>query len=115
MKVVKRKIDITLEYLDGKQDTEKKIFSGGVKKGDEINNLTIDVCEDEVYDEDIDDFIKSGKLQVIISGNDMCLEEFGKYLIALARYNTNDPHYHDHFDDIKTSEGRSIAVIIRKQ
>ena len=46
-----------------------------------MQELLIDFCEDEVFDESLDDFNKTGKLQISLSGSDRALEELKVRLI----------------------------------
>lgn len=109
------KAEIELNYLIGKQDVNNGIFEGGVESPKCMNELIVDVHEDEVFDEKIDDFVSSGKVQIVISGSDASIEELGKYLIAFARYNTEDSNYHDHFENIKNSEGKEFVSLMVKK
>jgi|CZCB01.1.fsa_nt_gi hypothetical protein len=109
------KIEIELNYFVGKQDTKNGIFVGGVKNPKYLDELEINIFEDEIFNEELDSFVKNGKIQVSLSGSSRSLEELGKYLIALSRYNTEDPDYHDHFDNIKNSEGSEMVNLIVKK
>jgi len=53
-------------------------------------------------------------LQVRLSGTARALEEFGKYLIALARLETGNPTPHDHFEDVKNEYGGMIHLIAER-
>ena len=112
----KEKVEITLEYYPSDFDEKAGIYYGGVEEPRYIDELLFDICEDEEFDEEKDDFVKSGKFQLVISGRDKALEELGKYLIAFSRYKTKDPDFHDHFDDIKNSNNEdAVNLIVRKK
>lgn len=113
---VSEKIEIVLNFLVPLKNTSHNTFVGGVKKPNYIDELNIEVCEEESFDDNIEDFRKNGKMQVILGGSNRSLEELGKYLIAVSKYKTDDASYHDHFDDIKNfNDEARINLIVRKK
>lgn len=112
LKKVSEVIELNLNYYIGKQDELKGIYNGKIEEPNYLDELAVDVFEDEIFDEESDDFVKTGKLQVSLSGSNRALEELGKFLIALSRYKTKDPSYHQHFDNINNSEGEEIINLI---
>lgn len=119
-KLITKNIELALNYRPEDEESEgykqNKVFRGGVKKPEYMQELSIDVYEDEIFDQKLDDFIETGKMHITLSGSDRALEELGKYLIALSRYITKDPSYHDHFDNVRNSnQEEAVNMIIRKQ
>lgn len=41
----------------------------------------------------------AGPARIHLSGTAASLRSFGEYLVALSEYGTNDPDYHEHFDE----------------
>ncbi|HAN09695.1 MAG TPA: hypothetical protein DCP90_03680 [Clostridiales bacterium] len=116
IKIYKEKVEIELKYLSGKQDIKKGIFAGGVQTPQYLDEIIIDISEAEKFDEVLEDFVENGNLKVDISGSSRALEELGIYLIALSKYKTFDPDYHDHFENFNNSNGEKvIEVSFRKQ
>jgi len=115
VKYVSKEISLKLEFFEGKQDEEKGIFEGGVKDPECLDEINIDVIEGETFDFEKDEFVSNGKLEVHLKGSEKAFRELGKYLIAMTYYDTKDRDYHDHFDNLTTSNGESnIDLIIYK-
>lgn len=112
MKKQKKEIKLILEYVTGMQDKENGIYEGGVCEPKFLNELRIDVKNEEVFDQDEDSFIETGRKDIHIVGSHRALEELGKYFIALSNYQTDDPDYHDHFESIPNSNNDSYVNII---
>ncbi len=94
MKKLTKNILLPLEYLEGKDRTEDNYFEGGgVQDPLFSNELKIWIEEDESFDENQERFIKSELCQINIGGSKRSLFEFGKYLIALSEYETEDLRY----------------------
>lgn len=103
-----------MKFYETYAEEEKGIYYGGIVEP-EIDNLVIDVIDGERYDLEKDEFIKNGKQEIHIFGSKKAIRELGEYLIALTEYETSDPSYHDHFDDILNSHGeKKVDVIIYK-
>jgi hypothetical protein len=112
MKKVKKEVNLTLEYFPNKVDKINRIYEGGVVDPN-IEGLIIDVTNGESFDIEADEFVSNGKYEIHLRGNREAIKELGKYLIALAEYETEDPSYHDHFDNIRNSEGKeSVDLVI---
>lgn len=54
------------------------------------------------------------QLQVHIVGTSRALEELGRYLIGLARSQTEDPEPYGSFDDVRNVDGGSIRLLPRR-
>jgi hypothetical protein len=89
-------------------------FAGGVEEPQHLNELTIGVNDRELFDFEKDRFVPTGDLQVQISGSRRALYEFGRYLVALSKLETEDPDYHDHFDGPRLPDDtRGCELIVR--
>lgn len=103
-----------MKFYETYAEEEKGIYLEGIVEP-EIDNLVIDVIDGERYDLEKDEFIKNGKHEIHIPGCKKAIRELGEYLIALTEYETSDPSYHDHFDDISNSHGeKKVDLTIYK-
>lgn len=117
MKNIKEKdIIIKLKYVPSSCDIEKGIFTGGPCEPDYMDELSIDIYDDYIFDFKKDDFVKTKYKNIDISGSNKALKSFGQYLINLALFQTEDDNYHDHFDGILNSNGETkFNIIVRKR
>jgi len=112
MKKVQKEVTLTLEYFQNKADKASGIYEGGIVDPN-IEGLIIDVTNGESFDFEADEFVSNGKYEIYLRGNREAIKELGRYLIALAEYDTEDPNYHDHFDNIRNSDGKeSVDLVI---
>ncbi|MGF6949073.1 hypothetical protein QF028_001578 [Neobacillus sp. B4I6] len=111
MKKVQKEVTLTLEYFQNKADKTSGIYEGGVVDPN-IEGLIIDVTNGESFDFEANEFVSNGKYEIHLSGNREAIKELGKYLIALADYETEDPNYHDHFDNVRNSSGKEIVDFV---
>jgi hypothetical protein len=58
--------------------------------------------------------VVSGRPQVHLAGPPRALEAFGRYLIALARLDSQDPDVHEHFEDVQNDDGGTAHLIVRR-
>lgn len=112
LRLSKKEIQLTLEFLEGKQDVEKGTFNGGVREPKFLDELMIDVKEGERYDFDLDEDVPTGKYEIQLEGSARAFRELGKYLIAITEYQTQDPRYHDHFDDLLNSDAEEFVDLV---
>jgi hypothetical protein len=111
---IRKQIEVELEYLAGRDEPKRGIFRSGVADPKFMDELWLDVGDDQVYDEATDNLVSNGKLQINLGGSRRALASLGKYLLALSEFQTEDPAYHDHFDDICDSTGRiAVHLILR--
>jgi hypothetical protein len=109
---VQKKVTLTLEYFKNKVSKDRTVFSGGVVDPN-ISGLMIDVRAGMQCDLETEQFVRNSKHELHIYGGRKDMMELGKYLIALANYETEDPSYHDHFDNIKSFDGEeSVDIVI---
>ena len=110
-----KEITLKLNYFKSKVDKENGTFIGGVAEPKYLEELSIDISDDYNFDIETEEFNKNGMYALEIVGSKRALKEFGKFLINMAMYKTNDEDYHEHIDDIHNSKGDSIAnIAIRK-
>lgn len=115
MKKTRKEITLSLEFNEGRQDSEKGIFEGNVEQPKHLNELCIDVSKTQGYDLETDDFKDTGQWDIQIQGTNRAFRELGKYFLAITEYQTDDPGYHDHFDAIVDSEDEEkINLLIYK-
>jgi hypothetical protein len=112
MKQIQKKLELTLTYLNGQNKPEEGYFEGGVKDPDFLKELLLWVEDEEIFNFDKNTFVKTGNQQVNLCGTKRALFELGRYLIALSKYETKNPNYHDHFDEINYPEGKSPSALI---
>lgn len=112
MRIDKKEVSISLEFYHGKQDPENGIFEGGVKEPEKLDELTIDIREGETFDLENEQFTKTGKYEIQFQGSNKAYRELAKYLLAITEYQTEDPAYHDHFDDILNSEDQKFVDLV---
>jgi hypothetical protein len=56
----------------------------------------VDVTSGETFDFEADEFVSNGKYEIHLNGSRKAIKEFGKCLIALSEYETDELSYHDH-------------------
>ena len=55
-----------------------------------------------------------GRLQVELAGHPRALDELGRFLIAMARMETDDPNVHEHFEDVQYAANETVHFIVRR-
>ncbi len=106
------KKDVTVKLLYTKAWNEKNTYYGYVKEPKYTKELAIDVYNDGIFDPETETWEDNGKITVELSGTNRALKQLGIYLINLSMYKTPDPDYHEHFDNLLTTEGESIINLI---
>ena len=113
---LEKEVLLKLKYFQSKCDFENNYFVGGVEEPKYLNELSIDIYDDMDFDLDKEEFKKNGKFVLDLSGSNRSLYEFGKYLINIALYDTEDPDFHEHFDGLFDSQkSEKVNMIVRKQ
>jgi len=58
-----------------------------------------------------------GSFQLNLIGTARGLRELGRYFLALAELDSSaDPDHHQHFDGVRSADGRTVVdVIVRKE
>lgn len=77
------------------------------------NELLIEAYPDDGSDAH-DALSRLGRLQIQLCGTPRALEEFGRYLIGLARLESHDTNLHDHFEDVEYQRGGTVHLIVRR-
>jgi hypothetical protein len=63
----------------------------------------------------VPDAIKQlGRLQVELGGSPRALEELGRFLIAMARIETNDRNVHEHLEDVRYGTNEIVHLVVRR-
>lgn len=60
--------ELTLDYHIGEQAAARGRLNGGVSEPEYINEINVDVYEDEVWSDDVDRFVPSGKTRIRLYG-----------------------------------------------
>ena len=111
-----KEIVLKLNYYKSIADRDAGVFLGGVVEPKYINELEFNIGDDYEFDIEKDDFIKNGMYALEISGSNRALKEFGKFLINIAMFKTEDEDYHEHLETIKDSEGNPMVnITVRKK
>ncbi|MEZ4699786.1 MAG: hypothetical protein R2834_05615 [Rhodothermales bacterium] len=110
-KIVKEEL-LTLEYMQGRSRPEDGYFEGGVAGPQHLEQLGVCVQKELRLNMVTDEMEETGAMQVSISGNRDVLFNLGRYLVAVARLDTEDPDYHDHFDSLKHVNGCAPCRLI---
>lgn len=107
--------EILLDYRVGKDEPEKGIFRNSVVLPKHSDELVVSVrrpaedLTDVAGDRDLD-----LRPQIHLLGSARALEEFGRYLIALARLQTADSEPYGSIDDVQDGVGGTVRVIPRR-
>lgn len=110
-----KEITLKLGYYPSKSDKENGIYSGGVCEPKYVDELKMNISEDYEFDMDNEEFKKNGMYALEISGSERALEEFGKFLINVAMFQTDDEDYHEHIDNLLNNNGdAAVNLTIRK-
>lgn len=112
MKKKKENINVTLTYVIGKIKSEKGIYEGGVEEPKYIDEIVVWAENREEFDDQKSEFREIQGHQVNLSGSKRALYELGRYLIALSKFKTSIPDYHDHFDEIGKLEDKPQCELI---
>jgi hypothetical protein len=112
MKLRRKNVTVEVAYFVGKEDPKRGIFRGGPQMSPFLNELIIDSSVDEVYDESSDTLKPSGKMQLNLYGTKRAYMALAQYLLSLCELETADPDYHDHWDDIRNSDGKESIHLI---
>jgi hypothetical protein len=105
MKRRTEELTIELGYVVGQQDPARGVFRGGVADPHFLDQLTLWVARGERFD---------GSDAAHLSGSAQGYAEIGRHFVALSRYRTLDPAYHDHFDELRTGdEVRPCSLIVK--
>lgn len=113
-KLTLRRIDVNLRYHQGKDDPERGVFATRPVDPSYTNELTLNVYADD-DSTGLPPALAGVRLQIEFAGTARALEEFGTYLIALARLESPDPDPHEHFEDVGSETGETVHLIVRRQ
>lgn len=107
---------IVLEYVSMGADQPGRVYRNFPVEPANISELQVAI---QPFNPDIEEASygakEHGRPQLILSGSPAVLEELGRYLIALARLDTENPMVSGHFDDVRNSSGGTVHLIIRRE
>lgn len=121
--VTKKKLEVELQFFGNSNAIESFPggYSGGVPSPRLGKNLTFLVHrqlpdEDGILNPVQNEGTVEGSFQINLYGNSQGYRELGTYLLALAELDTTaDDGFHQHHDNVKSSDGRTHAhIILRK-
>jgi hypothetical protein len=104
MKRERETVAVELRYVVAEQDPARGIYSGGVA----------DPPTDELALWREAHARPDGADELHLGGPAHALEALGTYFVALSRYCTIDPAYHDHFDDWASVEERPPCTLLAR-
>ena len=93
---------IKLKYYPSKFDQKRNAYLGWIPTPKYLSELTVISWKN---------IGGSKSSQVQIRWTKKAMRELWKYLIALSDFKTNDPDYHDHFDEIDNLQWDSELII----
>lgn len=121
-KISKRAVTVDLSFFGEGSVVEhpKGVFKGGVPDPVISSQLGFNVLP-ELPSDDADSTVPAfegyeGSLQVNLWGTSDDYRALGRYLLAIAELDTAaDPGFHQHHEDIQSSDGRTrLNLIVRK-
>lgn len=112
---VRNRIQLDLEYHHG-VDVPGKVYVNAPVEPQHTDELTLAVRSDNEEDLEQDPRAPAilGRPQIHLAGSPRALEEFGRYLIALARLESADPDPHEHFEDVQNADGGTVHLIVHR-
>lgn len=120
--VTTRQVQVELRFLgSGTVVFERGGFHGGVPAPETKGEVSF-TLHHQTADEDgvmIPTTLASGlqqSFQLNIEGSSAGFAELGRYFLALSALDTvRDPDFHEHFDDVMSSDGHTVVdIIVRK-
>lgn len=112
-RVVKR-IELELQYSGGKDDPSRGIYRNYPIAPPFVSELAISIAGDEDPARVRWQVERLGRPQVHLAGTPRALEELGRYLIALARLETDDPEPSGSLDGIQNPDGGTVRLLPRR-
>lgn len=109
------RIEVALEYTGGKDQPERGIFRNYPVDPKHTGELVIAIRseQDPVRDRPYNP-AQHGAPQVHLAGTPRALEELGRYFIALARLDSDDPEPSGSLDNVRNADGGTLRVIPRR-
>lgn len=112
---MKRKMTLTIEYEKAHSVPLQGMFYGGISLPRHIKELEVIVNAIQDYDLDEGSFKPTGAYEINISGTRRSLFEFGKCLINLSKFKTDDPGFHEHIEGFASDpEGPPLSICLRR-
>lgn len=106
--------NLTLEYWSG-DDIPGKVYESMPVEPEHTDELMLALRSDEERDfQDPRTPLLADRPQVHLAGSPRALEAFGRYLIALARLQTDDEDPHEHFEEVQNADGGTVHLIVHR-
>jgi hypothetical protein len=103
---------IPLEYWVGVEEAGV-LYQNAPVDPEYIDEIVIGLRSDE-EDAHPQAPLLGGRPQVHLAGTPRALEALGRYLISLARLQTLDQEFHEHFEDVQNDDGGTVHFIVRR-
>lgn len=122
--ITRKTVEVELRFQGNGRVVQRQPghFVGGVPDPRIGKDLTFTVHrqvsdEDGLFNPVAGEEAMQGSLQINVYGNSKGYRELGKYLLALAELDTTeDEGFHEHHDELISSDGRThLHVILRKR
>ena len=122
--ITRKAIDVELKFYGNGRVVRRQPghFVGGVPAPKIGANISFTVHrqvpdEDGILNSVAGEEAVQGSFQINVYGNSRGYRELGTYLLALAELDTTeDEGFHDHHDELRSSDGRThLHVILRKK
>ncbi len=110
--VRKEELTVTLQYHDGKDEPERRIFRSSVRAPKHVSELLMWVDREQEFDEAQSSSAAGERMQLNLCGSRRALYEMGCFLLAMSRFESKDPGYHEHFDEIPSPENKLSCELI---
>ena len=111
---IKRSVKITLLYSGGRDEPKKGIFRNFPIDPKFTSELVIAIASDDDPALVRWDVKRHGRPQVHLAGTARALEELGRYLIALALLDSEDPEPSASLEDVRNADGGTVRLIPRR-
>ena len=111
--ITKRKVTRTLKFSEIINSQGEFIGGGILNKISHVEKeMWVEVMTDTVLDDNSDEWLETGRLQIHLGSSRRALEELGVFLLALAHYRPPKPSYSLSFDLNDHKEQPSIHLVI---
>lgn len=109
------RVEIVLAYTGGEDEPERGVFRNYPVEPRHTDELVVAIRSEEDPIANVPyNAALHGAPQVHLAGSPRALEEFGKFLIALARLKTADPEPSLSLDDVINADGGTLRLLPRR-
>jgi hypothetical protein len=107
-------VELQLDYRVGEDEPQRGIYRNSVVPPKFSRELMVAVRRKDVLQSEPYNSATDGPPQVHIAGSPRALEELGRYLVALARLDTQDPEPYGWMDNVPNADGGTARVVLRR-